>query len=120
MFNNIRPRFPFIRKINLQGHFYLIHHLSQEPSINYVNKIREGGDLKKLQFLSRGRRGASSMLLHEQGRRLVYQFNNVEVILLIVLKLCYVVLGHSKDGEKLQRVACRDEAVDRNVVVERL
>ena len=54
----------------------------------------------------------------------VYQFNtciklSVEIVLLIVLK-CYVVLGHSEVGEKLQRVACHGEAVDRNFVVERL
>ena len=41
----------------------------------------------------------------------------VEIVLFIVLKICYVVLGHSKAGEKLQRVACR-EIVDRNFVVE--
>ena len=46
--------------------------------------------------------------------------NIVEIVLLIVLKLCYVVLGHSEVGEKLQRVACRGEVVDRNFVVERL
>ena len=38
----------------------------------------------------------------------------VEIVLLIVL--CYVVLGHSEVGEKLQRVACRGEVVDRNFV----
>ena len=43
----------------------------------------------------------------------------VEIVLSIVLKLCYVVLGHSEVGEKLQRVACR-EVVDRNFVIERL
>ena len=42
----------------------------------------------------------------------------VEIVLLIVLKLCYVVLGHSEVGEKLQRVACRSEVVDRNFVEE--
>ena len=40
-----------------------------------------------------------------------------EIVLLIVLKLCYVVLGHSAVGEKLQRVDCRGEVVDRNFVV---
>ena len=44
----------------------------------------------------------------------------VEIVLLIVLKLCYVVLGHSEVGEKLKRVACRGEDDDRNLVVERL
>ena len=44
----------------------------------------------------------------------------VEIVLLIVLKLCYVVLGHSEVGEKLQRVACHSEVVNRNFVVERL
>ena len=44
---------------------------------------------------------------------------SVEIVLLIVLKLCYVVLWHSEVGEKLQRVA-RREVVDRNFVVERL
>ena len=44
----------------------------------------------------------------------------VEIVLLIVLKLCYVVLGSSEIGEKLQRVACCGEVVDRNFVVERL
>ena len=39
----------------------------------------------------------------------------VEIVLLIVL--CYVVLGHSEVGEKLQRVACHGEVVDRNLVV---
>ena len=43
-----------------------------------------------------------------------------EIVLLIVLKLCYVVLGHSEVGEKLQRVARRCEVDDRNFVVERL
>ena len=43
-----------------------------------------------------------------------------KIVLLIVLKLYYVVLGHSEVGEKLQRVACRGEVVDRNFVVERL
>ena len=42
--------------------------------------------------------------------------NTAEIGLLIVLKLCYVVLGHSEVGEKLQRVACRGEVVDRNFV----
>ena len=40
---------------------------------------------------------------------------SVEIVLLIVL--CYVVLGHSEVGEKLQRVACCGEVVDRNFVV---
>ena len=44
----------------------------------------------------------------------------VEIVLLIVLKLCCVVLWHSEVGEKLQRVVCRGEVVDRNFVVERL
>ena len=44
----------------------------------------------------------------------------VETVLLIVLKLCYMVLWHSEVGEKLERVACRGEVVDRNFVVERL
>ena len=42
----------------------------------------------------------------------------VEIVLLIVLKLCYEVLEHSEVGEKLQRVACRGEVVDRNFVIE--
>ena len=39
----------------------------------------------------------------------------VEIVLLIAL--CYVVLGHSEVGEKLQRVSCRGEVVNRNFVV---
>ena len=31
-----------------------------------------------------------------------------------------MVLGYSEVGEKLQRVACHDEVVDKNVVIERL
>ena len=41
----------------------------------------------------------------------------VEIVFLIVLQLCFVVLGHPEIGEKLQRVACRGEVVDRNFVV---
>ena len=37
---------------------------------------------------------------------------DVEIVLLIVP-------GHSEVGEKLQRVACRGEVVDRNFVVEK-
>ena len=51
---------------------------------------------------------------------MVTKRKDVEIVLLIVLKLCYVILGHSDVGEKLQRIACRGEVVDRNLVVERL
>ena len=51
---------------------------------------------------------------------MVTKREGVEVVLLIVLKLCYVVLGLSEVGEKLQRVACPGEVVDRNFVVERV
>ena len=47
---------------------------------------------------------------------MVTKREGVEIVLLIVL--CYVVLGHSEVDEKLQRVAvCRGEVVDRNFVV---
>ena len=51
---------------------------------------------------------------------MVTKREGVAIVLLIVLKLCYAFLGHSEVGEKLQRVACHGEAVDRNFVTERL
>ena len=60
----------------------------------------------------------STLFVIADDQQLKILFYSVEIVLLIVLKLCYVILGHSEVGEKLQQAACRGEVVDRNFVID--